>query len=67
MYHDLKRQYYWIGMKNDIMAFIAKCLTFQKFKIEHQHLDRLLQPLVITVCKWDHITTDFVSGLLPTL
>ena len=35
MYHDLKRQYYWKGMKRDVAEFIAHCLTCQQVKVEH--------------------------------
>ena len=36
MYHDLKRQYYWSGMKSDVAMFVKKCLTCQMVKAEHQ-------------------------------
>ena len=32
-------------------------------KAEHQRPARLLQPLLVSEWKWDHITRDFVSGL----
>ena len=35
MYHDLKHQYWWHGMKRDIAQFISKCLTCQQVKEEH--------------------------------
>jgi hypothetical protein len=34
----VKRQYYWSGMKKEVVDFIAKCLEFQKVKVEHRHL-----------------------------
>ncbi|XP_059658514.1 uncharacterized protein LOC132304819 [Cornus florida] len=27
MYHNLRRQYWWSGMKKDVVQFVAKCLT----------------------------------------
>ncbi|KAL6312880.1 hypothetical protein AAG906_022641 [Vitis piasezkii] len=36
MYHDLRRQYWWQGMKRDISQFVSKCLTCQQVKVEHQ-------------------------------
>ena len=27
MYHDLRRQYYWIGMKRHVGDFVRRCLT----------------------------------------
>ena len=35
MYHDLRRQYWWQGMKRDIAQFVSKCLTCQQVKVEH--------------------------------
>ncbi|RVW22847.1 Transposon Ty3-I Gag-Pol polyprotein [Vitis vinifera] len=66
MYHDLKRQYWWQGMKRDISRFVSKCLTCQQVKVEHQKPAGLLQPLPIAEWKWDHVTMDFVTGLPRT-
>lgn len=35
MYQDLKKTFWWSGMKNDIVEFVYACLTCQKSKIEH--------------------------------
>lgn len=35
MYRDLKRQYWWIGIKKDIVDYISRCLTYQWIKGEH--------------------------------
>jgi len=35
MYQDLKKSYWWCGMKNDVTKFVTACLTCQKFKVEH--------------------------------
>ena len=35
MYHDLRRQFWWHGMKRDVASFISKCLTCQQVKVEH--------------------------------
>jgi len=32
MYHDLKTHFWWIGMKRDIVDYVARCLTCQKSK-----------------------------------
>jgi len=34
-------------MKQEVADYIAKCLTFQQVKIEHQRLVGLLEPLEI--------------------
>lgn len=36
MYHDLKQNYWWSGMKPEIAEFVAQCLVCQQTKIEHQ-------------------------------
>ena len=45
---------------------MAKCLTCQKVKAEHQRPGGELQPLKISEWKWDQITMDFVVGLPRT-
>ena len=49
-------------MKRDISEYVAKCLTCQQVKAEHQVPSSLLNPLPIPQWKWDNITMDFVSG-----
>ncbi|XP_049381184.1 uncharacterized protein LOC125845686 [Solanum stenotomum] len=36
MYHDLSQNYWWCGMMRDIAEFVARCLTCQQVKCEHQ-------------------------------
>ena len=66
MYRDLRELYWWEGMKKDIIAFVAQCLTCQIVKAEHQRPAGLLQPLPIPEWKWEHVTMDFVVGLPKT-
>ena len=66
MYHDLRCQYWWQGMKRDIAQFVSKCLTLTQVKVEHQKPAVLLQPLPIVEWKWDHVTMDFVTRLPRT-
>ncbi|RVW16021.1 Retrovirus-related Pol polyprotein from transposon 17.6 [Vitis vinifera] len=66
MYQDLKRQFWWSGMKRDIAQFAANCQICQQVKVEHQRPTGLLQPLPIPEWKWDNITMDFVIGLPRT-
>ncbi|KAG8496288.1 hypothetical protein CXB51_007453 [Gossypium anomalum] len=35
MYNDLKRQFWWPGMKRDISNFVSKCLICQQVKAKH--------------------------------
>ena len=66
LYRTLKENYWWLGMKNDIAEFVARCLVCQQVKSEHQHPAGSLQPLPIPEWKWEHIMMDFVVGLPRT-
>ena len=54
-------------MKGDVVDFVAKCLTCQQVKAEHQRPAGLLQPLWIPEWKWEDIAMDFVVGLPKTV
>jgi hypothetical protein len=62
----VKKQYYWPGMKKEVVDFIARCLECQKFKVEHRHPTGLLQPLPIPEWKWEVVTMDFITKLPRT-
>ena len=47
MYKDLKKHLWWENMKKDIADHVAKCLTCQQVKFEHQQPSGELQPLEI--------------------
>ncbi|XP_073289635.1 uncharacterized protein [Primulina huaijiensis] len=66
MYQDLRRLYWWLGMKKYIMLCISECLICQQVKIEHQRPAATLLSLPIPQWKWEHITMDFVTGLQRT-
>ena len=66
MYHTLREHYWWKGMKKEIEGFVSRCLTCQQVKAEHQKPAGKIQPLLISVWKWDKITMDFVTGLPRT-
>ena len=66
MYRDLRQNFWWNGMKEDVARQVSKCLTCQQVKIEHKRASGLLQPLDIPIWKWDEITMDFVTGLPKT-
>ena len=50
-------------MKRDVTDHVAKCITYQQVKFEHQLPSGELQPLEIPEWKWDHVTMDFVMAL----
>ena len=66
MYQYLKRQYWWLGMKRDLIRFMEKCLIFQQIKTEHQRPARTLQTWEIPDWKLEQVTIDFVSRLPRT-
>ena len=61
MYQDLRRQYYWSGMKRHVGDFVRRCLTCQQVKAEHKKPAGLLQPLEVAEWKWELVTMDFVT------
>ncbi|GJR96504.1 putative reverse transcriptase domain-containing protein [Tanacetum coccineum] len=47
MYQDVKKLYWWPNIKADIAAYVSKCLTCARVKIEHQRPSGLLlQPAI---------------------
>ena len=47
MYQDVKRRYWWPGMKKDVVRFVERCLTCQQVKAEHKRPAGMLEPLEI--------------------
>jgi hypothetical protein len=47
MYQDLKRKYWWYGLKRDAAAHVVMCDVCQRVKAEHQRLAGLMHPLKI--------------------
>jgi len=47
MYKDLKATFWWMGMKTDVVDYVASCLVCQKAKIEHQRPGGTLDPIDI--------------------
>ncbi|KAK1414758.1 hypothetical protein QVD17_30513 [Tagetes erecta] len=66
MYQDLKRDYWWPGMKGEVEAYVSRCLTCLQVKAEHQKPYGKIQPLEIPEWKWEHITMDFITKLPQT-
>lgn len=66
MITSLRKQYYWPGMKRDVVEYLTCCLECQQIKAEHQHPMGLLQPLPILEWKWETISMDFITGFPKT-
>jgi hypothetical protein len=66
MYQDLKKRFWWYGMKREIAEYVPICDSCQRIKVEHQRPTGLLQSLQIPQWKWDEIGMDFIVGLPRT-
>jgi hypothetical protein len=53
MYRDLKKKFWWYGMKREITEHVAICDSCQRIKAEHHKPAGLLQSLRIPQWKWD--------------
>lgn len=67
MYKDLKKLFWWPGMKKEVAEFVYACLTCKKSKIEHQKSLGLMQLLIISEWMWDNISMDFITNLPKTM
>ena len=47
MVTTLRKQFFWPGLKSDVVEYLSKCMECQQAKTEHGHLASLLQPLRI--------------------
>jgi hypothetical protein len=63
MYQDLKKKFWWYGMKREIAEHVVVCDSCQRIKAEHQKPARLLQPLRILQWKWDEIRMKLHSRI----
>ena len=45
MYKDLREDYWWPNMKNEVAEFVSKCLTCQKVKAKPRHPEGDLQKI----------------------
>jgi hypothetical protein len=43
----VRSQFFWLGMKNDVVDYICRCMECQKMKVQHRHPTGLLHPLPI--------------------
>jgi hypothetical protein len=63
MYADMRKLFFWVGMKRDVVHFVTKFLECQQVKADHHHPVGLLQPHDVPMSKWEVISMDFVVGL----
>ena len=62
-YHEVKKEFFWEGLKSNIQNFVAECLVCQQNKFEIIKTPGLLQPLSIPSQRWEEISMDFITGL----
>ncbi|KAJ0845507.1 putative nucleotidyltransferase, Ribonuclease H [Helianthus annuus] len=67
MYQDLRKNYWWMGMKKSIATYVAKCLTCSQVKAEHRKPSGLLQQREIPMWKWEMETMDLITKLPKTI
>ena len=61
-----RKQYFWRGMRKDIVEYISRCMKCQELKVKNQHPASLLQPLPVPEWKWEVISMDFITGFPMT-
>ena len=62
-YAHTRRSFFWIGMKKDILTFVAECDVCQLHKGETVNTPGTLQPLPIPTSIWTEVSMDFITGL----
>eukprot|EP00253_Pinus_taeda_P017743 PITA_17743 len=63
MYARTRRSFFWTGMKQDILTFVAECDVCQCHKGETINTPGTLQPLPIPALIWTEVSMDFITGL----
>jgi hypothetical protein len=63
MHKDLRRVYWWPGVKKDVTRYMRTSLSRQKVKAKHKKIIRLLQKLSIPLRKREEVAMDFVTRL----
>lgn len=62
-YARIARDWFWEGMKKQIVEYVKKCEVCQRQKHSSLAPAGLLQPLLIPDQVWEHISMDFIEGL----
>lgn len=66
LFSTIKKGYFWLGLRKDVIESLSKCLECQLVKAEHQHPAVLLQPLPMPEWKWETISLNFITNLPRT-
>lgn len=62
-YKRIKKNFYWHGIKKDIIKWVKECDTCQRNKAENVSYHGLLQPLPIREQIWEDVSMDYIIGL----
>jgi hypothetical protein len=60
---EIKKLFFWVAMKCDVLHFDTKYLQCHKVKANHHHLVGLLELHGVPMSKWEVISMDFIVGL----
>ena len=63
-YALVRRQFFWLGLHNDVHEYVLKCQRCQVNKAERLKASGLLQPLEIPHGKWESISMDLIVGFV---
>jgi hypothetical protein len=66
MYQYLRKSFWWMRMKREIVKYVSECDTCRRVKTDHLRPVGNLQPLGIPEWKWENICMDFIVGLPRT-
>jgi len=62
----LKRNYWWLGLKEDVKRYVQGCIKCQQNKVQHQKKAGELHPLEISQGPWKEISIDIIGLLLKS-
>lgn len=65
-YKELKRNYWWAGMKETVTEYVRSCDICQRTKSNKQRPMGLLHPLPTPSRNFQHISMDFITSLPRT-
>ena len=62
----VERNFWWPNLRNNVKSYVNSCDVCQCSKASTTRIVGLLQPLEIREKKWECISLDFITGLIPT-
>jgi hypothetical protein len=64
--HNVRKNFWWPGMANDVRKFVASCDSCQRVKPHNRSPVGLLQPLPVPGDTWDSVSMDLIVSLPQT-